>query len=88
MSYEIGISNIRQMIKGFYNKPGLRFHAYNFKAGSDSHHLKLLIWRGSELFDPVSISFDQLRDCEKTDLGYLQLERYLENEVKERLRQL
>ena len=85
MSYEIGIANIRQMIKGLNNRPGLRFHAYKLKADRDSNSLKLIIWRGNELFEPVPISTIQLRECEESDKGYLQLELYLKNEIYERL---
>jgi len=85
MAFEMGIANVKRILLGLYNKPGLRFHAYKLKESPSNDELRLIIWRGNELYEPIRITKKQLLECEQTENGYAGMESFLEQQIRKRL---
>ena len=86
MNYAIGAANVRWTIEGFYDRPDLRFDAYQLAEEEDGETLELVILTGDGPTEPIVIGSDLLRESETSNEGYRRMELYLESQVGEKLR--
>ena len=85
MSYDLGRANLNWILEGFNHNPRFRFDTYRLKEQEDRRAVKLIIWRGNELIEPIKITAEQLVESTKSDAGYLELELFVEKQLRERL---
>ena len=78
-------SKLKQILKEICADSDGAFDAYNLRRDLVTKDLKLVVWRGNQFFDPITIRNDHLLQCGRSIIGYQDLKGSLEKEIRNRL---
>ena len=84
-SIEIGITEIKLILKKIGDNPDLHFNSYIFEIDSKYDRHLLIILSDGKTYQPISIANEWIRKCAEDKVERQKMSNYLVNELEQRL---